>query len=73
MCIWDLSGNVEFRPIWKNYVDDVNGLIFMIDAANEDVEGSIGLFSKLLLNVIRWGNGEFLSSEFQCADIDFDK
>lgn len=32
--IWDIGGQREFITYWKQYVDGVNGLVFMIDIAD---------------------------------------
>lgn len=33
--IWDVGGQKEFITYWKQYVDGVDGLVFMIDIADE--------------------------------------
>ena len=34
--VWDLSGQLKLRGTWKYYYESVNGIIFVIDAANQD-------------------------------------
>lgn len=33
--IWDIGGQKEFVAYWKQYVDDIDGMVFMIDIADE--------------------------------------
>ena len=33
--IWDIGGQKEFVAYWKKYVDGIDGLVFMIDIADE--------------------------------------
>lgn len=33
--IWDVGGQKEFIAYWKQYVDGIDGLVFMIDIADE--------------------------------------
>lgn len=33
--IWDIGGQKEFISYWKQYVDGIDGLVFMIDIADE--------------------------------------
>lgn len=33
--IWDMGGQKEYMSYWKRYVDGVDGLVFMIDIADE--------------------------------------
>lgn len=32
--VWDLSGQQKMRSSWKYYYDNVNGIVFVIDAAS---------------------------------------
>ena len=34
--VWDLSGQEKMRHAWKYYFESVNGIIFVIDAADRD-------------------------------------
>ena len=31
---WDLGGHEAARKTWRNYVSDVNGIIYLVDASN---------------------------------------
>jgi GTPase SAR1 family protein len=34
--VWDLSGQERMRPAWKYYFEHVNGVIFVVDAADRE-------------------------------------
>jgi len=34
--LWDLSGETGMRKIWPNYYKEADGIIFVVDAANQD-------------------------------------
>lgn len=31
---WDLGGHEAARKTWRNYVSDVDGIIYLVDASN---------------------------------------
>lgn len=37
------------RPMWENYYEDIDGLIYMIDSTSNDLESSIKTFSNFNL------------------------
>ena len=34
--VWDLSGQLKLRDTWKYYYENVNGIIFVLDASNQE-------------------------------------
>ena len=34
--MWDIGGQKAIRPYWQNYYDNVNGIIFVVDSADEE-------------------------------------
>lgn len=39
--VWDLSGQLKLRATWKYYYESINGIIFVIDATNQDVMADV--------------------------------
>ncbi len=35
MNVWDIGGQREIRPYWKNYYDNTDGLVFVVDSSDE--------------------------------------
>merc|ERR1712032_804773 len=33
--VWDIGGQREIRPYWKNYYDNTDGLIYVVDSADD--------------------------------------
>lgn len=33
--VWDIGGQREIRPYWKNYYDNTDGLIYVVDSSDE--------------------------------------
>ena len=34
--MWDIGGQREIRPYWRNYYDQTDGLIYVVDSADEE-------------------------------------
>ena len=34
--MWDIGGQREIRPYWRNYYEQTDGLIYVVDSADED-------------------------------------
>jgi small GTP-binding protein len=34
--VWDIGGQAAIRPYWKNYYDNVSGMIFVVDSSDEE-------------------------------------
>lgn len=34
MKIWDIGGQVQYRPEWGNYAQGCDALLFVVDASN---------------------------------------
>ena len=34
--MWDIGGQKAIRPYWQNYYDNVNGIIYVVDSADEE-------------------------------------
>lgn len=35
MNVWDIGGQREIRPYWKNYYDNTDGLVYVVDSSDE--------------------------------------
>jgi ADP-ribosylation factor protein 1 len=35
MTIWDIGGQDRLRPLWRHYYDNTNGVIFVVDSADD--------------------------------------
>jgi GTPase SAR1 family protein len=33
--VWDIGGQREIRPYWKNYYENTDGLVFVVDSSDE--------------------------------------
>ena len=33
--VWDIGGQREIRPYWKNYYDNTDGLVFVVDSSDD--------------------------------------
>lgn len=33
--MWDIGGQREIRPYWKNYYDNTDGLVYVVDSSDE--------------------------------------
>lgn len=33
--VWDIGGQREIRPYWKNYYDNTDGLVYVVDSADD--------------------------------------
>ena len=36
MNVWDIGGQKAIRPYWKNYYDNTDGMIFVVDSSDEE-------------------------------------
>jgi ADP-ribosylation factor-like protein 2 len=52
LLFWDLSGKETFRKMWENYLDDIEGLVYMIDSSKENIEESIKVLSIYKTNLL---------------------
>lgn len=34
--MWDIGGQKAIRPYWKNYYDNVDGMVFVVDSSDEE-------------------------------------
>jgi GTPase SAR1 family protein len=34
--VWDIGGQKAIRPYWKNYYDNTDGLVFVVDSSDEE-------------------------------------
>ncbi|EPR79290.1 ADP-ribosylation factor 4 [Spraguea lophii 42_110] len=48
--VWDIGGQENIRPLWKNYVDSAAGLIYVVDIKDRERWGIAG---KELENIIK--------------------
>jgi len=47
--VWDIGGQKAIREYWKNYYDNVDGLVFVVDSNDEErFEECVNEFSELL-------------------------
>ncbi len=42
---WDVPGKESFRSMWSNYLEEIEGLIFIIDVNKENIENSLKILS----------------------------
>ena len=33
--MWDIGGQREIRPYWKNYYEHTDGLVYVVDSADD--------------------------------------
>lgn len=33
--MWDIGGQREIRPYWKNYYENTDGLVYVVDSADD--------------------------------------
>merc|ERR1719163_2544444 len=33
--VWDIGGQREIRPYWKNYFENTDGLVYVVDSADD--------------------------------------
>ena len=33
--MWDIGGQSAIRPYWKNYYDNIDGLVYVVDSADD--------------------------------------
>ena len=36
MNVWDIGGQKAIRPYWKNYYDNTDGMVFVVDSSDEE-------------------------------------
>ena len=36
MNVWDIGGQKAIRPYWKNYYDNTDGMVFVVDSPDEE-------------------------------------
>lgn len=36
MNVWDIGGQKAIRPYWKNYYENTDGLVFVVDSSDEE-------------------------------------
>ena len=34
--VWDIGGQKAIRPYWKNYYDNTDGMVFVVDSSDEE-------------------------------------
>ena len=34
--MWDIGGQKAIRPYWKNYYENTDGLVFVVDSSDEN-------------------------------------
>jgi len=34
--VWDIGGQKAIRPYWKNYYENTDGLVFVVDSSDEE-------------------------------------
>ena len=35
MNVWDIGGQKAIRPYWKNYYENTDGLVYVVDSSDE--------------------------------------
>ena len=36
MNVWDIGGQKAIRPYWKNYYENTDGMVFVVDSSDEE-------------------------------------
>ena len=36
MNVWDIGGQRTIRPYWKNYFENTDGLVYVVDSSDEE-------------------------------------
>ena len=36
MNVWDIGGQKAIRPYWKNYYENTDGLVYVVDSADKE-------------------------------------
>merc|ERR1711903_111799 len=34
--VWDIGGQKAIRPYWKNYMENTDGIVFVVDSSDEE-------------------------------------
>jgi GTPase SAR1 family protein len=34
--VWDIGGQKAIRPYWKNYYENTDGIVFVVDSSDEE-------------------------------------
>jgi len=34
--VWDIGGQKAIRPYWKNYYENTDGMVFVVDSSDEE-------------------------------------
>jgi GTPase SAR1 family protein len=55
--VWDIGGQKAIRPYWKNYYENTDGMVFVVDSSDEErldecVEELLSLLSEELLSKV---------------------
>ena len=47
--VWDIGGQKAIREYWKNYYDNVDGLVYVVDSNDEErLDECVNEFNELL-------------------------
>ena len=58
--VWDIGGQKSIRPYWRNYIDQTDALIYVIDSADRRRMEETGVELKQLLDEERLANTPLL-------------
>ena len=45
LCVWDLCGEKSLRSLWKNYIEEVTGVIYVVDPENKTYMENLAVLS----------------------------
>ena len=58
--VWDVGGQDKIRELWKHYYNDVDGIIFVVDAADHDRLDVVKMELSKLMNTYELRKTKFL-------------
>ena len=58
--VWDVGGQDKIRELWKHYYNDVDGVIFVVDAADHDRLDVVKMELSKLMNTYELRKTKFL-------------
>lgn len=52
--VWDIGGQKSIRPYWRNYFDQTDALIYVIDSADRRRMDEVSVHKKIGYNLFKW-------------------
>jgi ADP-ribosylation factor 1/2 len=48
--VWDIGGGDKFRPLWKHYFRDSQGIVFVVDCEDREIITDVWDDLKVMVN-----------------------